>query len=190
MATAGWRTLTGEPHEVIPATARGADLSLFTEAPGRYNVLFENLLEATMLRSGQPALFLPHGVVPEASRFRRPLIAWDGTSSCTRAISAWVDLAGTDAEARLLHIAEQEGVAPEMSEAVANLGWHGIPAATETVARGFDSVGEVLLAAARRGDADLIVMGGYGRARYREALFGGVTRYVIRNARSPVLMAH
>lgn len=190
VATAGWRTLTGEAHEVIPAAARGADLSLFTDAPSRYNVVFENLLEATMLRSGRPALFLPNAGIRDATPFRRPLIGWDGTSGCTRAISTWIDMAGDGAAARILHVAEQDGDAPAMSEVVAHLGWHGISAETETRPRGLDSVGEVLLAAAKRSGADLIVMGGYGRARYREALFGGVTRYVIRNARIPVLMAH
>jgi len=43
--------------------------------------------------------------------------------------------------------------------------------------------------AARIG-ADLIVMGGYGRARLREWIFGGVTRAVIENAQVPVFMSH
>lgn len=38
--------------------------------------------------------------------------------------------------------------------------------------------------------ADLIVMGGYGHARPRERLFGGVTRDVLARACIPVLMAH
>jgi nucleotide-binding universal stress UspA family protein len=33
-------------------------------------------------------------------------------------------------------------------------------------------------------------MGGYGQVRLREAVFGGLTRYVLRHATLPVLMVH
>ena len=38
--------------------------------------------------------------------------------------------------------------------------------------------------------ATLLVMGGYGHARLREAVFGGFTRHVLAGADIPVLMAH
>ena len=51
-------------------------------------------------------------------------------------------------------------------------------------------VGDALLSMAADLHADLIVMGGYGRTRFRELLLGGVTRTVLANTRLPVLMAH
>ena len=36
----------------------------------------------------------------------------------------------------------------------------------------------------------LLVMGGYGRSRLREWIFGGFTLHVLRGAEVPVLMAH
>jgi len=38
--------------------------------------------------------------------------------------------------------------------------------------------------------AGLLVMGGYGHARYRELLLGGVTATVLRAMTLPVLLAH
>lgn len=38
--------------------------------------------------------------------------------------------------------------------------------------------------------ADLIVMGGYGRPRLSELVFGGVTREMLHTAKVPVLMSH
>ncbi len=38
--------------------------------------------------------------------------------------------------------------------------------------------------------AGLLVMGGYGHARFREILLGGVTETVLRQMTVPVLMAH
>jgi nucleotide-binding universal stress UspA family protein len=39
-------------------------------------------------------------------------------------------------------------------------------------------------------DADLLVMGAYGRSRMRERVFGGATRRVLEEALIPVLMQH
>ena len=39
-------------------------------------------------------------------------------------------------------------------------------------------------------DADLIVMGGYGRSRMSQFIFGGMTREMLKTARVPVLMSH
>ncbi len=39
-------------------------------------------------------------------------------------------------------------------------------------------------------NADLIVMGGYGRSRMSEFIFGGVTREMLKTSNVPILMAH
>ena len=39
-------------------------------------------------------------------------------------------------------------------------------------------------------NADLIVMGAYGHSRFREAILGGATRYMLEQAKLPVFMAH
>ena len=38
--------------------------------------------------------------------------------------------------------------------------------------------------------ADLIVMGGYGHSRLREAIIGGVSRDMIANTGVPLLISH
>jgi len=37
---------------------------------------------------------------------------------------------------------------------------------------------------------DLLVMGGYSHTRFREMIFGGVSRHILRNAPVPVLLSH
>ena len=39
-------------------------------------------------------------------------------------------------------------------------------------------------------DADLLVMGGYGHARWREVVLGGATNSVLEGATRPVLFSH
>ena len=51
-------------------------------------------------------------------------------------------------------------------------------------------VSDVLRRHASDMDADLIVMGAYGHSRFREAILGGATRYMLEQSKLPVLMAH
>jgi len=48
----------------------------------------------------------------------------------------------------------------------------------------------VLLEAVAKAGCNLLVMGGYGHTRLREAVFGGFTRAVLEQAPVTVLMAH
>jgi len=50
--------------------------------------------------------------------------------------------------------------------------------------------GAQLLAAVEREKADMLVMGAYGHARWREVLVGGATRHILSHADIPVLMGH
>ncbi|SAL86899.1 UspA domain-containing protein [Caballeronia terrestris] len=52
------------------------------------------------------------------------------------------------------------------------------------------SAGELLLSRAADLGADLIVMGGYGHARWQELVMGGATRTILGSMTLPVLMSH
>ena len=51
-------------------------------------------------------------------------------------------------------------------------------------------IGDELLNMASDLGSDLMVMGAYGHSRLREAVFGGVTRHLLRHMTIPVLMSH
>ncbi len=50
--------------------------------------------------------------------------------------------------------------------------------------------GDLLLSRAADSGADLIVMGAYGHARWREVVLGGVTRQLLNQMTVPVFMSH
>ena len=52
------------------------------------------------------------------------------------------------------------------------------------------SIGDLILQAADEINADLIVAGAWGHKRLREMIFGGVTRELISNQITPVLLSH
>jgi len=70
------------------------------------------------------------------------------------------------------------------------LSLHGVRSTERLIDPGPKRIGEALLNAAAVGNADLLVVGGYGRGRLRESLIGGVTRHVIAHAGLAVFMVH
>jgi nucleotide-binding universal stress UspA family protein len=187
-ATARWREEKGDPASIFPAIARTADLAIFSGQTAASDFLRGSLLEATLLGSGNPVLYLPEA--ENGAVFNHPLIAWDGGTACVRAISAWLSMGFTPQQATILCIVDPGEDMPQPHGLENRLAWHGIKARTEKRNRGFDTVADALIAAAQELECGMIVMGGYGRFRYSEALFGGVTRGVMQRSRIPVLMMH
>ncbi|MBW4982723.1 universal stress protein [Mameliella sp. CS4] len=189
-ASARWQVLVGDPAIQIPEYAKAHDMAIFTGAFTSYHLLLENALETTLLRSGRPVLFLPEATGPSSPDLGHALIAWDGGGGAARAVSAWLATGQVAQRATVLQLSEASEYVAEPTEVLEHLSWHGISAKADIRPRGFDSLGASLVTAARENGAGVIVMGGYGHNRYREAVLGGMTRHVIRNAPMPVLMAH
>ena len=76
-----------------------------------------------------------------------------------------------------------------LDDAALMLQRHGVQVQPEQVAGSDSDAGEILMARAGTHGADLLVMGAYGHTRWRELVFGGATRDVLRRAVLPVLFA-
>lgn len=156
-------------------------------APDRRSDLPEYLL----FTSARPVLVVPY--VRRAWRLDgEALVAWDGSVEATRAVSGALPLLRAARGTTVLGFGGA-GERFEDSDPCARLAaWlsrHGVIARAGGRAECGD-VGEALLSAAADMDAGLLVMGGYGHARYRELLLGGVTATVLRAMTLPVLLAH
>jgi nucleotide-binding universal stress UspA family protein len=66
---------------------------------------------------------------------------------------------------------------------------HGIDAALQRFEPA-GAHGPALLDAVHALDADLVVMGAWGRSRIAEMVLGGVTRHMFRDSDVPMLVAH
>lgn len=148
------------------------------------------LLEGALFRSGRPCLILPRW--EEVRPFgTRALIAWSETSEAARAAHDALPLLRQAQAARLVHVGEDGAAEPDgLADVAAHLARRGAPLEpAPTIARG-DKVGETLLTEVERFGADLLVMGGYGRSRLRELVFGGATRDLLRASPIAMLMSH
>jgi len=119
---------------------------------------------------------------------QRSCIAWDGGEEAAAALRGAIPLL-SGAEVHVLTVHEKQGGFPSTG-ALRYLSRHGINAEFTEVER-VGSTAESLSAAVARLQADLLVLGAYGRSRMREFLFGGVTRHFLHaKVGPPLFLAH
>jgi nucleotide-binding universal stress UspA family protein len=188
------RRLDDEPDTGLALQARYADLVVLSQTGAGESGpdLVSTLPGYVMLHSVRPVLVVPSAQPPD-DIVRHALIAWNGSSEAARAISWAMPLLHKVRDVTLAVINPQasyglHGDQPG-ADAATWIARHGVKVNVMVQETGGD-VGDALLAMAADLGADLMVMGGYGRTRFRELLLGGVTRTVLANMRLPVLMAH
>jgi nucleotide-binding universal stress UspA family protein len=166
--------VAGQPDPAAPAPDRRADLP-----------------DYLLLTTGRPVLVVPHTGGPWRLD-GEALVAWDGSAEATRAVTAALPLLRVARGTTVTGLGDDTAAPGDGDPYVrlaAWLGRHGIAACTGRSAAAGD-VGEALLSTAADMDAGLLVMGGYGHARYRELVLGGVTATLLRAMTLPVLLAH
>jgi nucleotide-binding universal stress UspA family protein len=147
------------------------------------------VLEAALMGSGRPVLIAPP--VAPASVGRVVTIAWKGTREAAGAVSAALPFIAEAERVIILTIEEDDEAINRSPERLQRaLRWHNPTVLMHRLVREHGSTAETLLDAAARAESDLLVMGGYGHTKLREAVFGGFTRHVLEHGELPVLMAH
>ena len=174
--------------------ARYSDLLVIGQTDPHSTVpgVFPNFPEQVVLNCARPVLIIPYANTYK-NLFSRPLIAWDGSTAATRAITAAlpilthakkVDLVVFNASDEKLVHGEEPG-----ADIALYLSRHGVKVQVVRHTVKTD-IGQALLSVAADHGNDLIVMGGYGHSRFRETLLGGVTKTVFAAMTIPVLIAH
>jgi nucleotide-binding universal stress UspA family protein len=190
-AGAGFVEEDGRTIDVLVRQARYADLAIIGQAsPEETDVATDYDLPADLVMMlGRPVLVLPY-----AGKFttlgKRVLVAWSGSRESARALhDAMPYIAGAETVTVLMVNPEEDGERRE-ADVKAYLVRHGAAAKTQ-IARTRDlEIGDVLLSTAADLSIDLIVMGAYGRSRFRELVLGGATHDILKHMTAPVLMSH
>lgn len=151
------------------------------------------VLEGILFSSGRPAVMIPHGW--GGRRFgERIVVAWTPAREAARALhdamallrgAASVSVAIVDPTIGERSYGEEPG-----ADIAAALARSGVNVTVDRLASGGGGVAATLRGHAKAHGADLIVMGGYGHSRLRQAIFGGVTRDMIAASTVPVLLSH
>lgn len=181
-------------EETAALHARHADISVLggpdpKQGSPRFALTFKSLL----LSSGRPVLVVPTGAsLP--SPLRRVVLAWKPAPEATRALHDALPLLAGASEIDVLMIDPQvtEGRHGEQpgADIARHLSRHGLTVNVVSMPKEGRSIGANLLRHVQEVDADLLVMGGYGHAHWREMILGGATRTVLDGMRTAVLFSH
>ena len=178
----------------IALYGRHSDLSVVARpggSPGRDGRMV--ILEGLLFGAGRPVMIVPPNW-SSSSLGSVVMICWDASREAARAVfDASPFLAGADRVVVVTVDARPElaghGEAPGFDIAT-HLARRGVNVELRNIDSRGRSDADVLGSEAEAVGADLIVMGGYGRSRMREFVFGGVTRRMLEAAVRPLFMSH
>jgi nucleotide-binding universal stress UspA family protein len=185
-----WQVIEASSRvSILAEAARLADLAILSldvdrrgaAQPGR------SLAGDLAMTCRTPILAVP----PECRGFTfgKAVIAYDGGPEASFALRCALPLLAKCDHVVIAEVSDDPHAYP-LTDAADYLGRHGIKARIEPVDKGDKTVEERLLRATEQFGADILIMGAYGHSRWREALFGGVTHYVLAETKVPVLLAH
>ena len=184
---AAWHERVGSIAATMIEIGRLCDLAIIPK-PDPYEIVTEEAFAASVFDTGRPAIITPVSV--RQSIFHHMVIAWNGSLQAARAIDGAMPLLRQAEKVSIFAPSEgKEGLFYRLG-LLEHLSWHGIRAECLETGRMPADVGKALTDGATAAHATMIVMGAYSHSRLREAILGGVTRHVIKQADIPVLMMH
>ncbi len=186
--SAAWREATGQSENVVPERALFSDLAVFTGAWSETAPALRPTFEAVLLKARRPILLAP--AEPRQHIGHNVAIAWNGTPEARSALAAAMPFLESAVAVHLLTAASARTESDTAEEASDYLAWHGIGSDVHVLEAGSEPVGAMLMQKASAIGADLLIMGGYGHARLRERILGGVTHHIVSHLELPVLLAH
>ncbi len=190
--SATWRDETGREDEITALRGRLSDLIVIARPTAESPAAATMMLNAALVETGRGTLVVP--VTGLKTFGQKVAISWNGSGESARAVAAALSIIKRAQSVLIITVQKQEtetSVAPDLA---AYLSRHGIDAKVDMVYVG-DSpagaqVGEAVLRNCAHAGADLLIMGAYTHSRWRQLIFGGVTRYVLNEATIPVVMVH
>ena len=188
--TPGWsiHVREGLLDDVMAQEALLSDLTVFAHPADYADRSIWMALEAALLGSRRPLLVVPRGFTDIVGK--KVAIGWDGGRAASHAVFTALPLLCRAGAVEILTIGSGNAERVLMDDLTRYLRMHGVQAAQRAVSPGTLDIGYTLADAAKRADAALLVVGGYGHSRLREFVLGGVTRHLLANASLPILMAH
>jgi nucleotide-binding universal stress UspA family protein len=197
------RSLVSAEHRLLKAIGAGApailstlarrfDLSVFMQSEPN-GVDNDDLIETSLFQSGRPLIVVPY-IQKDGLKLDRVVCCWDGSRAAARAINDGLPLLVKATTVDLLIVLnEKTNTAPNIirgAEMAKHLARHDVKVQIVTLPAADIDVTNAILSYAADISGTLIVMGGYGHARLREVILGGVTRDMLRSMTVPVFMSH
>lgn len=184
-----WVTAESDAREALMEAGALHDVMIVSQAwlraaPDRPLPIVHDLV----LAAPCPVLVVPSGkTVFDA---RKPIVVgWNESPEAANAIRS--ALPALRLSSQVVIVSVEEGEAPYPQTAASTyLSRHGVRSELQPVGANGWTPAEILTDCARLRGAGLIVMGAFGRSRFREALLGGTTRTLLADPPVPLLLHH
>jgi len=182
-----WADATGDIAGCVADAAQLADLIILSRALDHHRVPdMRTIVTRILAHTHAPVVAIPPAL--ERFEFDRALVAWDGRSSASAALRASAPLLALAKTVEIFTACDGDRGA-DPADAAAYLSRYGIRTETRITARGGRQASACIAAECERWRADYVVMGAYGRGRWREA-FGGVTKKMLDRSTVPLVLSH
>jgi nucleotide-binding universal stress UspA family protein len=185
----------GFAESAVAQAARYCDLTVVSQADPDESAASAALLpQDVLLQSGRPLLVLPYAGDSTIAPAPRILVGWNASREAARAMHDALPLLKAASRVEVVVFETPEDADLKHGQLPgADIGlWlarHGVAVEAKYIPAKVGA-GEALLSRAADMSADLIVAGGYGHSRFREAVLGGVTRTLLASSPVPVLLSH
>jgi nucleotide-binding universal stress UspA family protein len=174
--------------DLLVEYARLRDLTI-VPVPESYDQWYA---EAVIFGSGRPTLILPEAPRPRTFELGTVAIAWDFSRAAARAVSDALPMVEKAKKVRIVTITNEKKLDTKHSaeELAKNLARHSIDVVLDKVDAKSRRIGEALEAYTVSHQVDVLVMGAYGHARWREFILGGATKSLLSKPPLPILFSH
>ncbi len=178
----------------VAGHARFSDLVILPKPYGeKHGAELEPVLEAALFEGKVPVLVLPDSQTTPLITPKTALIAWNESNEALTAVRAALPFLQQADNVHVVVI-DPPSHGPSRSDPGGMLSQYlarqGVRAEIDVLSKTLPRVSDVLMRHAKDTEAELVVMGAYGHSRFREAILGGATRYMLEQADLPVFMAH
>ncbi len=188
-----WRCAEDFPTRFVVQQARAADIVVV--GGGGRDVLADPFMQVNpsdlLMQTGRPLLVVPDGV--DWLDLRGVLVAWKDTPECRRAVTDALPILREAKDVIIAEIVEDETQRASVSSGIADLvTWllrHGVVACERVPAECGNATAQLDRIASELG-AGLVVAGAYGHSRFREWVFGGVTKRLVNPSGRCSLLSH
>lgn len=155
-------------------------------------LLSERLVaENLVFQFGRPVIVVPDDH-QRAYSTERVVVAWDFSKVAARAVSDALPILRQASEVTLIMFGDDKDFVTSIGQdqVLAALARRGVDARLQQMERGGRGIGEALNSAVADTGAELLVMGGFGRSRFRDFVLGGATRSILTAPTVPTLLSH
>ena len=177
---------------ILSDIARRFDISVFMQSEPN-GVDNDDMIETSLFQSGRPLIVVPY-IQKDGLKLDHVVCCWDGSRAAARAINDALPFLAKATTVDLLIVLNEKTNSDQNAirgaEIATHLARHDVKVQVVTVPAADIDVASTILSYIADISGTLIVMGGYGHAKLRELILGGVTRDMLRSMTVPVFMSH